>query len=107
MGALADRLLESIVKTELSLSVMQAVPEPILLESIVKTELSLSKGKCASTGDLLRPEARQEILPKKLEKILKTNNAACYAVFRAPTAKAIVIIKTNLKRTRDNQYGKA
>ena len=43
---------------------------------------------------------------KKLEKILKTNNAACYAVFRAPTAKAIVIIKTNLKRTRDNQYGK-
>ena len=100
-------LLERIVKTELSLS--NALISELInqLESIVKTELSLSKGKCASTGDLLRPEARQEILPKKLEKILKTNNAACYAVFRAPTAKAIVIIKTNLKRTRDNQYGKA
>ena len=36
----------------------------------------------------------------------KMNDAVCYAVFRAPTAKAIVIIKTNLKRTRDNQYGK-
>ena len=36
----------------------------------------------------------------------KTNDAVCYAVFRASTAKVRIIIKTNLKRTRDNQYGK-
>ena len=64
-------LLESIVKTELSLSPVLEHCNMSMLESIVKTELSLSKGKCASTGDLFRPEARQEILPKKLEKIFK------------------------------------
>ena len=38
--------LESIVKTELSLSKTQVVTPPGALESIVKTELSLSSRKC-------------------------------------------------------------
>ena len=75
-----------------------------LLDSIVKCDSSLS----ASLLYLMNPglECIVKFDFSLSGEDFKMNDAVCYAVFRAPTAKAIVIIKTNLKRTRDNQYGK-
>ena len=60
-----------------------------------------------TTGFLITAWLLPMTLPEKeAGEDFKTNDAVCYAVFRASTAKVRIIIKTNLKRTRDNQYEK-
>ena len=97
--------LDCIVKLDSSLSFDKIKAEFLKLESIVKFDSSLSI--CSFKELIGELECIVKFDFSLSGEDFKMNDAVCYAVFRAPTAKIMIIIKMNLKRTRDNQYGKA